>query len=300
MEASCYRVWVIPPPDGFRLPDATTVGPVHLQVADLDRSLVYYREVLGLIRVSRTETGAVLGAGDGRVLVQLTAKAGIRPAPRRGAFGLYHFAILLPDRAALGRFAAHLTQLNVPFASADHLVSEALYLTDPDGLGIEVYADRPRASWKHRGTGSTRELAMASEPLNVASVIAAGAHVPWGGMPGGATMGHLHLHVGTLAEAEAFYHAALGLDKVVWSYPGALFLSAGGYHHHLGVNTWSPGPAARDDEARLREWTLHVPAATDTAAIAARVSAAGFQADADGDTWVLTDPWGTRLRVVSG
>ncbi len=290
---------MIPPPDGFRLPESTVVGPVHLQVADLDRSLVYYREVLGLIRVSRTETAAVLAAGDGRVLVQLTAKTGIRPAPRRGAFGLYHFAILLPDRPALGRFAAHVAQLNVPVASADHLVSEALYLTDPDGLGIEVYADRPRTSWKHRGTGTARELAMASGPLDLASVIAAGGHVPWGGMPGGSTMGHIHLHVGALPEAEAFYHAALGLDKVVWSYPGALFLSAGGYHHHLAVNTWSPGPSAKDDEARLLEWTLEMPSAADASQVGKRMRAAGVEIVTENHGWVMPDPWGTRLRIVS-
>jgi catechol 2,3-dioxygenase len=113
----------------------------------------------------------------------------------------------------------------VPVGMADHLVSEALYLTDPDGLGIEVYADRPRSTWKFRGTGPNAELAMTSDPLDIQSVIAAGGHLPWNGMPEGTTMGHMHLHVGSLEEAEAFYHRELGFDKTVWSYPGALFLS---------------------------------------------------------------------------
>lgn len=263
---------MIAAPADRRLPEGTHVGRVRLQIADLGRSLDYYEGVLGLQRITRDHATATLGAADGHVLVELHEKPGIKPVPRRGAFGLYHFAVLLPDRAALGRFAMQMARLSVPMGMADHLVSEALYLTDPDGLGIEVYADRPRSSWKHRGA----ELVMVSDPLDIQSVITAGGHRPWDGMPAGTTMGHIHLHVGDLGEAEAFYHSDLGLDKIVWSYPGALFLSAGGYHHHLGLNTWSPGPAAKDDEAKLVEWTLHVPGVEER---------------------VLADPWGTLLRV---
>ncbi len=264
-------------PDDRRLPDATHLGAVHLQISDLAQSLAYYETVIGLERHAMSDGVATLGAADGKPLVVLQEKRGIKPVPRRGAFGLYHFAILLPDRASLGRFATHLTRTRVPIGMADHLVSEALYLTDPDGLGIEVYADRPRSSWKRRGAGRDAELAMTSDPLDIQHVIAAGGHLPWDGIPAGTTMGHIHLHVGAIDEAEAFYHAGLGFDKTVWSYPGALFMSAGGYHHHLAVNTWSPGPAARDDEARLMEWTLHVPGATER---------------------VMTDPWGTVVRLV--
>jgi catechol 2,3-dioxygenase len=178
---------------------------------------------------------------------------------------------------------------------SDHLVSEAFYLTDPDGLGIEVYADRPRDSWKHDG----RELAMATDPLNVRSVIAAGGGVEWNGMPEGTTMGHIHLHVGDLPAAEAFYHAALGFDKMVWSYPGALFLAAGGYHHHLGTNTWSRGPSAGPDQARLLEWELVVGDPGAAAAAARSLQAAGFDARDTGSGWVAADPWGTAVRVVA-
>jgi catechol 2,3-dioxygenase len=268
---------MIPAPDGVRLPDATRVGAVNLQISDLAQSLAYYETIIGLERHAMGDGVATLGAPDGRSLVFLHEKRGIKPVPRQGAFGLYHFAILLPDRSSLGRFAAHLAKVTVPVGMADHLVSEALYLTDPDGLGIEVYADRPRSSWKRRGPGREAELAMTSDPLDIQDVIAAGGHLPWDGVPAGTSMGHVHLHVGSLDEAEAFYHLELGFDKTVWSYPGALFMSAGGYHHHLAVNTWSPGPAARDDEARLMEWTLHVPGAT-------------------GRT--VTDPWGTAVRIV--
>jgi len=152
---------------------------------------------------------AAFGApGDDRPLVTLQTRPGVTAA-RRGAFGLYHFAILLPDRAALGRFASHLSAHGVRVGMADHLVSEALYLSDPDGLGIEVYIDRPRHTWRHHD----RQIAMASDPLDIQSVIAAAGGARWNGAPPGTTMGHVHLHVGSLADAEAFYHRALGLDR---------------------------------------------------------------------------------------
>jgi catechol 2,3-dioxygenase len=282
-------------PRGFRLPDDTHIGAVRLQVADLDRSLDYYQRVLGLQVAARTDARAALGVAGSVPLVWLHVKDGIRPARRGGAFGLYHFAILMPERPALGRFAAHLSALGVRAGMADHLVSEAFYLTDPDGLGIEVYADRPRSAWQHAG----RELAMTTEPLDVRDVIAAGGAQSWTGAPAGTTMGHVHLHVGDLAAAEAFYHGALGFDKTVWSYPGALFFSAGGYHHHLGTNTWSPGPSAADDEARLLEWELVVPTEDDTADASRSLRDATFESEQTDRGVAAADPWGTRVRVLS-
>ena len=283
-------------PSGFRLPVATRIGAVRLQVRDLERSLDYYQRVIGLQVQSRTNASAALGVrGDSRALVWLHAKDGIRPARRNGAFGLYHFAILLPERAALGRFTAHVSSLGERVGMADHLVSEALYLTDPDGLGIEVYADRPRITWRHQ----ERELVMATEPLDVRDLLAAGGGQAWTGAPEATTMGHVHLHVGNLAAAEAFYHRALGFDKTVWSYPGALFFSAGGYHHHLGTNTWSPGPAAAEDEARLLEWELIVPAEEHSNDAAASLVDAGFSAEHSNRDIVTADPWGTRVRLVT-
>ena len=196
----------------------------------------------------------------------------MQPVPRGGLLGLYHFAILLPDRAALGRFVTHLGSLGVHAGSADHAVSEAIYLSDPDGLGIEVYADRPRAAWR---SDSTRQLFMTTAPLDVRGVMAAAGGAAWTGMPPGTTIGHVHLHVGDLGAAEAFYHRALGFDKVVWNYPGALFLSAGGYHHHLGTNTWSAGPPADERHARLLSWDLVVPRRADAEAAARSLAAAG-------------------------
>jgi catechol 2,3-dioxygenase len=275
------------------LPEAAHVGAVHLQVSDLRQSLAYYEHVLGLRPHGITESSAALGADqDERPLVTLQSRPGVGRA-RRGAFGLYHFAILLPDRAALGRFAAHLESLDVRAAMADHLVSEALYLWDPDGLGIEVYADRPRESWQQHG----RELAMTTDPLDIQSVIASGRSERWEGPPRGTTMGHVHLHVGSLEEAEAFYHRALGLDKTVWSYPGALFMSAGGYHHHLATNTWSPGPSASPDQARLLKWELIVPSDSDVAAVTRSLQDAAYSPEETGDEVTAMDPWGTRVRI---
>jgi catechol 2,3-dioxygenase len=279
-------------PPGFRLPDATRIGAVHLQVADLARSLDYYQGVLGMRVLERDADRAALGPHDAdRTLVRLSERSGARPA--RGEFGLFHFAILLPERAALGRLVTHLMRRGLRPGMADHLVSEALYLSDPDGLGIEVYADRPRDSWKHQG----RELAMATDPLDVRGLIAAGGDGQWTGMPDGTTMGHIHLHVGDLAQAEAYYHAALGFDKMVWSYPGALFLAAGGYHHHLGTNTWSRGPSADPDQARLLDWELVVPDAAHAAAAGRSLRAAGFRAEETAGGWLSADPWGTALRI---
>jgi catechol 2,3-dioxygenase len=280
-------------PPGFRLPEATRLGSVHLQVRDLVRSLEYYQRVIGLRGERIADDSAVLTAhDDNRPLVILRARADVTPA-RRGAFGLYHFAILLPDRSALGRLAAHLSAQNIRVGMADHLVSEALYLSDPDGLGIEVYADRPRAEWQYRD----RELAMTTDPLDISGVIAAGHGRTWDGAPKDTTLGHVHLHVGDLKEAEAFYHRALGFDKTVWSYSGALFLSAGGYHHHLATNVWARGPAPSADEAQLLAWELILPLSADVVSAARSLHDADYGLEARADGVRFADPWGAEVRL---
>jgi catechol 2,3-dioxygenase len=285
-------------PRGFRLPEATRLGRVRLQVADLARSLAFYERVLGLRVADRDATSATLtSVGDDRVLVELLEKAGVRPMTQRGRLGLYHFAILLPDRPALGRFVKHLADTGTRAGAGDHLVSEAFYLTDPDGLGIEIYADRPRDTWRRVG----RELMMATDPVDVRSLVDAAGDTPWTGMPAGTVMGHVHLHVGDIARASAFYSDALGFDRIVWSYPQALFMGAGGYHHHLGANTWA-GPGAQSptaDDARLLEWTIELPDAASVDASAASLIAGSFPAERDGGDVVTRDPWGTQVRVTA-
>lgn len=288
-------------PGSFRLPDATHVGAVHLDVSDLDRSIAYYRDTLGF-RVAtdaRTDAGRIAtmtAHGDDTPLIHLHERVGANPVPRTGLLGLYHFAILLPDRPSLARFVGHLAEHRVPAGMSDHLVSEAIYLRDPDGLGIEVYADRPRESWRW----NAGELAMTTEPLDVEALMAVAAGDPWTGMPPGTTVGHVHLHVGELPAAAAFYHDALGFDAVVWRYPGALFLSAGGYHHHLGLNTWAANARpARDGDARLREWELVVPDADAIDAAIGSLERAGFDVERDHAGARVADPWGTVLRITT-
>ena len=272
---------------------------MRLQVTDLPRSLAYYEGTLGLTVLERDGGAARLGPRDGTgTLVELRERPGARPVRPMTRLGLYHFAILLPDRAHLGRFLAHLAALGIRPGAADHLVSEALYLWDPDGLGIEVYADRPRERWE---AGPGGELAMATDPLDLGSLVRAGGGEPWRGMPEGTVMGHVHLHAGDLPRARAFFHDALGLDLRVWSYPGALFLAAGGYHHHLGLNAWAgDAPPAGEDEARLLEWELVLPDAASVTAAAASVAAAGHPVEEAGADRRLADPWGTHLRLVAG
>lgn len=284
-------------PRNYRLPEQTRLGRVRLQVADLDRSLAFYEKELGLRVIARTPDSATLGPhGEDRVIVELRPYASARPVPQRGLLGLYHFAILLPDRASLGRFVAHLARIGAHAGMSDHAVSEAVYLTDPDGLGIEVYADRPRDSWRY----DERQIFMTTKHLDVDDLVRAAGRQEWTGMPPGIVLGHVHLYVDDIAAATAFYHDALGFDKVVWSYPGALFMSAGGYHHHLGTNTWARGAAmAQSDDARLLEWEIIVPTVADAERAAASLEAAGYEAVRDGNTWRTVDPWGTALRLVA-
>lgn len=288
-------------PRGYRLPEGTRLGRVRLQIADLSRSLAYYEGTLGLRVLRRDGSGAVLGAQhDDTPLVELREHTGARPVPSGGRLGLYHFAILLPDRPSLGRFVQHAGERGARVGAADHLVSESLYLHDPDNLGIEVYADRPRGTWRRLG----RELMMATDPLDVAGLGRDAGADPWTGMPAGTVMGHVHLHVGDLTAASAFYSEALGFDRMVWQYPGALFLAASGYHHHLGTNTWAGSgvnpPAA--DEAQLLEWTIQLPDKASLAGASRSLADGGHGVEWDdaagsGQAMVTRDPWGTPIRV---
>ena len=280
-------------PKGFRLPAGTRLGLVRLQIADLARSLAYYERTLGLRVLEQDTTSAVLGADI--PLVELLERPGVAPVPERGRLGLYHFAILLPDRPALGRFLAHVGELGARIGAADHLVSESVYLQDPDNLGIEVYADRPRASWQRVG----RELMMATDPLDIRGLLREAGATTWDGMPPGTVMGHVHLHVGDIAGAAAFFSEALGFDRTVWEYPGALFLAANGYHHNLGTNTWAGRGATppTPDEAQLLEWTIELPDRASLEDASASLERAGSHPSREGDDLVVRDLWGTQIRV---
>ena len=218
------------------LPPDAHIGEVSLTIADLDRSVAFYTEVLGFeLRDSESSRAALAPAG-GRVLIRLTELPGAGPRARRTS-GLYHFAVLVPDRAALGRSLRQLAARRWPLTGAsDHLVSEALYLDDPDGLGIEIYRDRRRDEW----TMEAGDVVMATEPLDLDAIAGTpGAEQPWTGLDAGTIMGHVHLHVPDLAAAEQRYCGDIGFTPMLRRYPGALFVAAGEYHHHLGLNVWA-------------------------------------------------------------
>jgi catechol 2,3-dioxygenase len=266
----------------------TALGPVTLAVAERDRALGFYRDFLGM-RVLGNDDGRVTVGVEGTPVLVLLPRPGLRPAPRR-ATGLYHAAILLPGRVELARVLRRLIESGHPFGASDHLVSEALYLDDPDGNGLEIYRDRPRQEWPRRGDGIT----LATLPLDADGVLRTlqdGAP-PWRGMPAGTRVGHVHLKVGDVAEAERFYHGVVGFD-VTARVPGAVFLSAGGYHHHLGANMWESAgaPPAPPDAAGLRAFVIFQPDAAALGTVRERLAAAGVDTRADGDDLVLEDPW---------
>lgn len=286
----------------FHVPAQARIGTVTLQVADLARSLAFYQGVIGF-RLLATPAGspasgrAYLGAaGDERVLLVLVEKPGVRPAPHRARLGLYHTAVLLPSRADLGRLLRHALTLGVHVGSSDHFISEALYLVDPDGLSVEVYRDRSRAEWMVSQDG---EIIGLGDPLQREEVLAAAGDQPWEGLPVGTTIGHVHFYVGDLDQALAFYWQGLGLSQTLWRVPTARFVSAGGYHHHVGMNTWAAGsPASTADDARLLTWEWLLPDAASLAATVESLDRAGFTSTADGDTYLASDPWGITVRLL--
>lgn len=268
------------------VPQCLRVGGVTLSVRDLDRVAAFYREVIGLELIAREDGVVRMGAGGSAFLDLLHQPGALADDPATA--GLFHTAFLLPSRAGLGGWLAHFRQLGQQLdGAADHLVSEAAYLRDPEGNGIEVYADRPRAEWRWRDDGQGRRVEMANQPLDTPGLLRAAA--PWTGAPHGTYIGHVHLRVGDIGEARRFYGDVLGMDvTAIWD--SAAFLSTGGYHHHLAVNTWSSAGAGQRDPARagLAAVTLEVADPATWSGIAQRTGRAGHS---------LSDPWGTVLQL---
>jgi catechol 2,3-dioxygenase len=278
---------------------STRPGVVHLTVSDLQRSLDFYTRSLGLSLLARPEGGprtprcATLGAGATALLV-LVAEPGARPAPR--STGLYHFALLVPRRVDLARWLAHAISARIPLEGvADHFVSEALYLSDPDGHGIEIYWDRPREAWE--GQVAQR---MTTLPLDVESLLAELPAVEGAGfeeLPGGTVMGHVHFKVVSIPETVAFYRDALGFALMAELGAQAAFLSAGGYHHHIGANTWEsrgatpPPPGA----AALRRATILLPDRSEHQRVLARLRSAGYEPAELDEGRPIRDPSGNSI-----
>ena len=275
------------------LPAAARMGAVTLRVADAARAARFYRAVVGLRDAAPVNGLPALAAG-GRALVILKETPRALPVPRGS--GLYHFALLVPSRRALGNALARLDRAGVRIGAADHLVSEALYLSDPDGNGIEIYRDRPRSEWRWEGG----VVAMATDPLDLDALLrdgeANGADNP---MADGTTMGHLHLQVSDVPQAVRFYRDLVGFD-VTAQWHGAAFLSAGGYHHHLGLNSWqtrgaAPVPAGASGLERL---TLLLPSAAQQAALVERLSQAGIPVRHEDGATSVRDPWNIGVDIV--
>jgi catechol 2,3-dioxygenase len=280
------------------IPPGTSIGKVRLRVADIDALSEFYERVVGLRGVERDGDLARLGPEGGEPLVELVSAPTSAPPPSFST-GLFHMAILVPDRAELARSLRRVIENGWRLTGAsDHLVSEALYLSDPEGNHIEIYRDRPRDQWGH----SNGELKMATLPLDLDDVMAAEAsgEESTGGMPGATTMGHVHLRVADIPAAEAFYNGELGLEVMVRSYPGALFVAAGGYHHHIGLNTWESqgAPPPPEGSLGLDRYELVLPDENERDAAAGQVGETGDPVHTD-DGVLATDPSGNRLLLTA-
>jgi len=269
------------------LPADIRLGPIRLAVADLSRSVAFYQNVIGLRLHARDARLALLGCAT--PLLALVAQPGARPVQR--AAGLYHVAFRVPQRADLADVLAHLLAVDAPLHGAsDHVVSEALYLADPDGHGIEIYHDRPRSAWyDDRG-----RFLLTTQPLDGSGLLALAAGRRWTQLPDASDIGHIHLQVGDVAAHVEFYAGIIGFT-VMARLAGAAFIAAGGYHHHLGLNSWAGRDlaAAPADAARLLESSLAMPAAA-LDALAGRLARAGVAYATDGAGVACHDPAGNR------
>ncbi|MHC1549591.1 VOC family protein [Phyllobacterium sp. K27] len=252
----------------------TYVSKIGIKAKDADLLSAYYQDVVGLREISRKGQSIILGAGETPLLE--IEQAPVRADDPQSA-GLYHTAFLLPQRADLARWARRAIDQRTPIVGAsDHLVSEAIYLTDPEGNGIEIYADRPHEKWAWNGSA----LAMATEPLDVGNLLTEATGEPWMAAPDGTMVGHLHLRVGNAKEAETWWHSELGLQTVATYGAGAVFMSTGGYHHHVAANAWqSRGAGRRDIDRSGLAW-------------------AEFSSTDAREEREIIDPWGNVIRIV--
>ncbi|WP_066059736.1 VOC family protein [Robertmurraya korlensis] len=281
---------------GFHREPNTFISQVSLKVESLERSLTFYKEVIGLQVLHQTKSTADFTADGKTVLVTIQQPDDVVPKQGRTT-GLYHFALLLPTRADLGRLLKHFLQVRYPLQGAsDHLVSEAIYLADPDGNGIEVYADRPASGW----SWNNGEVEMATVALDADSLLTEGEGEAWNGMPAGTIMGHIHLHVSELQKTEEFYTRGLGFE-VVTRYGGqALFISTGKYHHHIGLNTWNGvgAPPAAENSVDMESYTMVFPSEEKREQIISQLQELGVTVTEENGVFVTADPSGNRIRLI--
>ncbi|MEK3799232.1 VOC family protein [Peribacillus sp. FSL H8-0477] len=273
----------------------TYVGNVHLLVKDLHRSMTFYKEVIGFTILEQTEKKAALSADGKTVLLTIEQpEVIIEKQPR--TTGLYHFALLLPTRADLGNVLLHLLQSGYPLQGAsNHGVSEAIYLGDPDGNGIEIYADTPEEEW----IWQDNHVQMITESMDAEGVLASRISDTWNGLPVGTVMGHIHLHVSDLVKAEEFYINVLGFDVVLRYGAQALFISTGNYHHHIGLNTWAGvgAPAPTKNSLGLKTFTLHYPDSETLQTAVAKLKEMDAYLTEDNGAYITQDPSGNVIRL---
>lgn len=271
------------------------VEQVNLKVQNLDRSLAFYKDIIGFKVLEQTGSSAKLSADGKTVLISLEQPENVIPKQPRTT-GLYHFALLLPTRADLGKILLHFIQIGYPLQGAsDHLVSEALYLADPDGNGMEIYSDRPSSTWDWKNN----EVIMLTEQLDAQSLLDEAQGESWNGLPTGTVMGHIHLHVSELKKTEEFYTKGLGFDVVCRYGNQALFISTGKYHHHIGLNTWNgigaPEPTA--NSVGLISYTLKFANEEQRKNIVHQLEKIGATVTEENGNFVTVDPSGNRILL---
>ncbi|MBE3569648.1 MAG: VOC family protein [Bacillales bacterium] len=280
----------------FHRPPHTFVGQVDLKVAHLERSLVFYQTVIGFQILEQSKKKAILTADGKTPLVTIEQPENVIPKqPNRT--GLYHFAILVPTRSDLAKVLLHFIQIGYPLqGGSDHLVSEALYLADPDGNGIEIYADRPSSTWNW----NNGEVVMSTEPLDIESLLAEGGDGVWKGLPADTVIGHIHLHVSELQKTESFYREGLGFDVVNRYRRQALFISTGGYHHHIGLNTWNGVgiPAPSENSVGLKKFSLVLPSDEARNQIIDRLQKIDASVTEENGVFVTKDPSGNQIQLL--
>ncbi|MBT2657591.1 VOC family protein [Bacillus sp. ISL-18] len=269
------------------------VGEVTIKVKNLAYSVTFYQNIIGLQVLEQSERKAVLTADGKTPLLTLEEPADVIPKQERMS-GLYHFAILLPSRADLGDFLRHLILTGYPLGAADHYVSEALYLNDPDGNGIEVYRDRPSSEW----TWKNGLVEMATEQLDAEGILAE-SNAEWKGLPSGTIMGHIHLHVGDLEKSKEFYTKGMGFEVVSY-YPQAVFLSSGRYHHHVAINTWqgAGAPTPPKNSVGLNWYSIVFPNQEAREKVMEQLKQIGAPLSNEGNFYVTSDPAGNQIHLV--
>ncbi|MDG5788336.1 VOC family protein [Evansella sp. AB-P1] len=261
------------------------VGEVNINVMDLEKSVQFYQQFIGFSILEKTDSKAILTADGSKPLLTLNKPKDVQRKQTRTT-GLYHFAILLPSRVDLSSFFNHVVRSGYEMGASDHFVSEALYISDPDGNGIEVYRDRPSSEW----SWSDGTVSMATEPLDGQSLLAE-SDEEWNGLPKDSMIGHIHLHVSELEKTEKFYTKGLGFD-VVTRYPGALFISTGGYHHHIGLNVWNGigAPVPEKNSVGLQLFTLEFPDEESRQNTVHSLKKIGATVTQKGDIFMTEDP----------